>query len=181
MQHLNEDFLKELQEPFQNFNTFVETGTYEGGTVFEVANLFKTIHTIEVKEDLYNKTKSLNKFDNIIFHLGDSTDKLKEIIPTIADKCIFFLDGHYSSGITGKGTKDCPLNEEIDSINNLYKNEGIIIIDDFRLFGTHRNQDWSDINKDNILDKLKNRTKMFYHLPSVNHNEDRLVIHINSI
>lgn len=67
-------------------------------------------------------------------------------------KCIFFLDGHWSSGDTAKGDKDCPLIEECLAIDSLYlSNESIILIDDYRLFNTKINEDWSGINKQSIF------------------------------
>lgn len=181
MQYIDIDFLNQLKEPYKNYTTFIETGTFEGNTTFSVAKYFDMVHTIEIKEELYNKTKSQNKFDNITFHLGDSSEVFKTLLPTITNNSILFLDGHYSSGITGRGKKDCPLNEEIDIINNLFNHQAIIIIDDFRLFGVKRNEDWSYINKNNIISKLAGRLTQYYHLPSVNHEEDRLVLHINKL
>jgi hypothetical protein len=101
------------------------------------------------------------------------------------NKCIFFLDGHYSSGITGKGIKDVPLIEEITYINNLYMNEAIIIIDDFRLFGLDQSsgiigEDWSEIKKERLLNILILRISRVYHLESQYSKDDRLIIHINA-
>jgi hypothetical protein len=116
--------------------------------------------------------------------LGDSSVVFKSLLPTITDKCIFFLDGHWSSGNTGKSEKDCPLNEEITQINDLFKQEAIIVIDDFRLFGlskkTGLNEDWSDINKDTLLHILESRTNKVYHLDSECAKNDRLIIHIHA-
>ena len=96
-----------------------------------------------------------------------------------------FLDGHWSSGDTACSTKDCPLEEEITHINNLFKNEAIIIIDDFRLFGLDKsygqNEDWSKINKDKLLDIIRLRINKVYHLDSNCAKDDRLIIHINKI
>ena len=95
-----------------------------------------------------------------------------------------FLDGHWSGGDTGKSDKDCPLDEEITHINNLFQNEAIIIIDDFRLFGLDKSsgklgEDWSKINKENLLNILKSRIDKVYHLDSECAKDDRLIIHIN--
>jgi hypothetical protein len=115
--------------------------------------------------------------------LGDSSIVLNEILPTIKGKSIIFLDGHWSGGDTGQSAKDCPLNEEITHINDLFQHEGIIIIDDFRLFGlskeTGLNENWSDINKETILNILQSRISKVYHLNSICSKDDRLIIHIN--
>jgi hypothetical protein len=115
--------------------------------------------------------------------LGDSNIVFQNLLPTITDKCIFFLDGHHSGGDTGKSEKDCPLVEEITHINNLFQNESIIIIDDYRLFGLDSTsgmlgEDWRDINKETILDILKSRIEKVYHLDSDMAKDDRLIIHI---
>ena len=57
----------------------------------------------------------------------------------------------------------------------------VIIIDDFRLFGLRKNEDWSNINKDNLLSILKSRIEKVYHLDSKCASNDRLIIHINAI
>ena len=105
------------------------------------------------------------------------------LLPQISDKCIFFLDGHWSSGDTGHSAKDCPLVEEITHINNLFSNEAIIIIDDYRLLGLDSSsgklqEDWSDINKDELLKILGSRITKVYHLDSTCSKDDRLIIHI---
>lgn len=97
----------------------------------------------------------------------------------------FFLDGHWSSGDTGRSAKDCPLVEEITHINNLFQNEAIIIIDDVRLFGLDASsgklgEDWSKINKNELLSIIQLRINKVYHLDSSSAKDDRLIIHINA-
>jgi cellulose synthase/poly-beta-1,6-N-acetylglucosamine synthase-like glycosyltransferase len=75
--------------------------------------------------------------------------------------------------------------EIIKKIENNYKDESeIIIIDDFRLFGlcekNGMNEDWSKINKENLLDILKSRISKVYHLDSDISKDDRMIIHINA-
>ena len=79
---------------------------------------------------------------------------------------------------------DCPLNEEIKHINNLFQHDAIII-DDFRLFGLDKSsgklgEDWSKINKNNLLNILNSWINKVYHLDSEYAKDDRLIIHINA-
>jgi len=180
MPSLNKDFLKSLQEDYTKYNCFIETGTYNGETTFALEPYFNKLYTIEFSEKYYNNTKNKYYGNKINFVLGDSSVVFQSLLPTISDNCIFFLDGHWSSGDTGKSEKDCPLVEEITHINNLFQNEAIIIVDDFRLFGLRLNEDWSNINKEGLLEILKLRINKVYHLDSECAKNDRLIIHINA-
>jgi len=178
--------LKLLKDDFTNYSCFIETGTHNGDTIFTMDTYFDKLYTIEFSEKYYTNTKSKYNGNKINFILGDSSVVFEELLPTIEDKTIFFLDGHWSGGDTGHSVKDCPLIEEITSINNLFMNEAIIIIDDFRLFGLDKSsgklgEDWSEINKDKILDILKKRITDVYHIDSSCAVDDRLIIHINKI
>ena len=185
MPSINRHFLGKLREDYTKFSTFIETGTFMGETIFAVESYFDKLYTIEFSEKYYNNTKRAYNGNKINFILGDSSIEFISLLPTINDNCIFFLDGHWSSGDTGKSNKDCPLVEEITHINNLFTHEAIIIIDDFRLFGKCPNtglaEDWSNINKDTLLEILKKRINNEYHLDSEYSVDDRLVIHINAI
>ena len=178
MPSLNKNFLDQLNEDYREYKCFVETGTYCGETIFNMEPLFEKLYTIEISEDIFKNTSKLYNGEKINFILGDSSKVFRYLLPLLNEKCVFFLDGHYSSGNTGKGEKDCPLNEEVDLINKYFKNEAILIIDDYRLFGIKAKEDWSDINKENILSLLEGRVDKVYHLDSECSINDRLVIHI---
>ena len=180
MPSITYSFLKKLKKSYKNYPCFIETGTYQGDTTFGVEPYFEKLHTIEYSETYYNNTKKKYTGNKINFILGDSSIVFKTLLPTITDKCIFFLDGHWSGEDTGHAEKDCPLEEEITHINDLFQNEAIIIIDDFRLFGRKLNEDWSQINKENLLNSLKSRINNIYHLDSQLAKDDRLIIHINA-
>ena len=159
MPSLTYEQLNEIQSLYSyNINEcFIETGTYMGATIDNIKNYFNNIYTIELNKDLYLYSK--NKFKNIknINCLnGSSTDKLQMLLQQNNQDTIFFLDGHWSGGETSKGPEDVPLLTELQIINKYFKNKGIIIIDDLRLFETNNNEDWSDISKKNILSKLDN-------------------------
>jgi hypothetical protein len=185
MPSINNAFLKLLQDDYTKYNCFIETGTLTGDTIFSVEPYFDKLYTVEFSEKYYNITKNRYSGNKINFILGDSSIVFESLLPNITDKSIFFLDGHWSSGDTGQSDKDCPLEEEITHINNLFTNDAIIIIDDFRLFGLDKSsgklkEDWSKINKEELLNILKPRINKVYHLDSDVAEDDRLIIHINA-
>jgi hypothetical protein len=177
MPSIDRDFLNLLQEDYTNYNCFIETGTLSGDTIFSLEPYFNKLYTIEFSEKYYITTKNKYSGNKINFILGDSSIVFETLLPIISDKCIFFLDGHWTGGDTGRSDKDCPLYEEITHINNLFTNDAIIIIDDFRLFGL---EDWRDINKEKLLNILQERTSKVYHLDSACAKDDRLIIHIHA-
>lgn len=181
MPSLNTQFLDNLQDNFNKYPVFIETGTYNGGTIFTFEQYFNKLYTIELSEKYYYNTKSKYSGNKIQFILGDSTNVFLHLLPNIKNNTIFFLDGHWSSDDTAKGNKDCPLIEEITHINNLFTEEAIIIIDDARLFETKNNEDWSDINSQKIINIIKSRISKVYYLDSECAKNDRLIIHINKI
>lgn len=184
MPSIDINFLNKLQNN-KEYSTFIESGTYCGETIFAVEPHFTKLYTIEINRLQYNITKNRYTGNKIKFMLGDSSIIFRRLLPIIKENAIFFLDGHWSSGNTGRGKKDCPLIEEVTYINNLFKHSAIIIIDDYRLFGKYPehgcNEDWKDISKEKILDILKNRISNVYHLDSKLSKDDRLIIHINSL
>lgn len=160
----------------KEYKFFVETGTYMGETILRFEDEFEKLYTIELSDSLHADfiKKNYNK-NKIISILGDSSEKLKDVIDNLNDKTIFFLDGHYSSCGTAKGKKDVPLYEELEKISKKMEHESIIIIDDLRLFGTNLNEDWVDINKESLLDILGNRVEGFFE------ENDRFIIKIKKI
>ena len=95
----------------------------------------KKIMSIELGKNLIEKDKQKCKSKNNkkIVH-GDSRKILSEVLKKIAEPVIFWLDGHYSAGITAKGDKDCPIFEELDAILRRGNLDHILLIDDARCF-----------------------------------------------
>lgn len=178
MPSLTKDFLLTLRDEYSRFPVFIETGTHHGGTILAMEPLFEKLYTIEISARLFNITRGEYKGDKIEFILGDSSELFPVLLPRVSQKAIFFLDGHYSGGGTVQGDKDCPLVEELEAIQNLFTAEAILIIDDYRLFSTHIEQDWMDITKDKLVSIVQSRVQNVYHLPSDMAEDDRLVIHI---
>lgn len=155
-----------------DWKIFVETGTYMGETIKQMAPNFETLYTIEIDPILYYSTSYTLKsqgINNVNFILGDSSVELAAICETVKSPMVFFLDGHFSSGDTGRGSKDCPLLDEIKVIASRTAND-VIIIDDYRLFGTKNNEDWSEISEKAIMDIFGTPKKSFV-------SNDRLIIY----
>ena len=186
MPSINQQFINQYVKT--RFSTFVETGTYEGETIFEMEAYFDELYTIEISPPHYESAKAKYKGNKINFILGDSSVELRNLIheKISNQKTVYFLDGHWSGPGTGKGTKDCPLYEELQEINQYHAEECIIIIDDARMFERGPGQqgdrydvcDWQDINKKTILDIVKNRVIEYSTAPSIHNEEDRIIIRL---
>lgn len=116
----------------------IETGTYMGDMVFAQLKNFDQIYSIELSHDLYERARKRFSGDSKVKLLqGDSGVRMDEIVGSLKQKAVFWLDGHYSGGITAQAEKDSPVMEELQSIvKSPY--DHIILIDDARLFnGTH--------------------------------------------
>jgi hypothetical protein len=117
---------------------FVETGTYRGDTLWCFRSKFRKIFSIEVQPQLARlAARRFSEHAHIEIIEGDSAKKLAEIIPRIDGSALFWLDGHYSAGITGRGEEDCPIWGELASINGKLPHPYVIIVDDARCFGVN--------------------------------------------
>jgi hypothetical protein len=185
MPSIDFNFLLLLRDNYKLYDNFIETGTASGGTILSMEPHFLNLHTIEIKYEYYMYTKNIYQGNKINFYLGDSSELLNLILPNIKGKSIFFLDGHWSSGDTGRGKKDCPLFEEVTQIKLFHNEEAIIIIDDARLFGMgprfgNEVVNWEDINSNKILEILGSRIEKYYYLPSELNEKDRLIVHLKA-
>jgi len=171
---------EEIVKIISNFNqfdllkmNFYESGTYYATTTLEMQPHFKKIFTIEVSLNIFENThKHLSQYNNITHINGATEDIIKDIIINNSkEEFIFFLDGHYSSGDTGSSNIDVPLLEELKQINTYYKKKGLIIIDDYNLFQTNGNEDWSNITINNVLKCFSNNQIYTYFI-----QDNRMII-----
>ncbi|ACA98426.1 MULTISPECIES: hypothetical protein [Cyanophyceae] len=154
-----ENLIQELKNHLK-LNYFVETGTYLGGTAVWASKIFQFVFTIEFSPELFHKAKE--KFadvQNVKCLFGDSREQLKEIIDTLDQPALFWLDAHWSGGVTYGDEDQCPLLEELEILNNSEYNH-FILIDDARLFLSppqppHQVDHWPNIC--NIVDVLRKK------------------------
>ncbi len=131
-------------EKFQLKN-LVETGTYRGDMIEACRTRFKKIYSIEIDAELWRQANErFVKYPHVNILQGDSAEVLPQILQKIEGPCVFWLDGHYSGGVTGKGERETPIVSELGHIRRQNQPD-VILIDDARLFnGTH---DYPDINE----------------------------------
>jgi hypothetical protein len=126
--------IKQYQNKY-SYEVFIETGTYLGDTVYTLKNCFKKLYSIELSNDLYSRSKSLfSPYTHISILNGSSYEILPSIIDGLDEPCIFWLDGHYSGGITALGYEVTPIIKELKCILSHKINTHVILVDDARLF-----------------------------------------------
>jgi hypothetical protein len=113
----------------------VETGTYLGDTVWALRGAFRTIHSIELDARLHAFARErLGRLDHVHLHHGNSAHVLAGLLPAMTERCVFWLDGHYSGGNTARGPEDTPVKEELALILAHAIRDHVILIDDARCF-----------------------------------------------
>jgi hypothetical protein len=114
---------------------WIETGTYKGDTSKILAKNAQQVFTLEPAEILYEAAASRFKaIPNINVIFGSSEEVFPNLLPKVSGEVNFWLDGHYSTGITYQGQQDCPLIEELIQIEKNISNfsQLVIMIDDIR-------------------------------------------------
>ena len=104
-------------------------------------------------------TPQIGHWTNVQRVLGDSLIEIPKYLNSLTkeDHVFFWLDAHWSQGLSSKNHLDVPLLEECSIIDTEYQaNLGLVIIDDVRLFETDDAEDWSGISKKNIIETFEN-------------------------
>ncbi len=115
----------------------VETGTFLGDTPWALRNRFAEIHTIELSPTLCGLAKERFKhLPHIHVHEGDSSTVLPELLKELRQPTLFWLDGHFSSGITAQGDASTPVCDEVQAIAERCPVRFVMLIDDARSFGS---------------------------------------------
>jgi hypothetical protein len=135
--HIVKQLTLEYYAKKHKLKILVETGTYYGDMVEAMKNYFDYIYTIELSIGLHKQAKKRFKKDrHVEVILGDSGKELKNLMGKIEQSALFWLDGHYSAGVTERGENDTPIYEELQHILSKQNIDHVIIIDDARFFGT---------------------------------------------
>jgi hypothetical protein len=116
-----------------SIETVVETGTYLGDTTKFLSQYVKKIYSIEIGRRLaLMASRRFKRSPDIEIILGDSGELLEELLLKINGNVLFFLDGHFSKGITSTSLSyETPLIRELLVLSKSRNLPGsIIVIDD---------------------------------------------------
>ena len=126
--------ISEFREKF-GLKILVETGTYLGEMVNAKKHEFAKIYSIELAEIFYLRAKKrFAQYPQITILEGDSASVLAGLCGSLDQPVLFWLDGHYSGGLTARSEQDTPVAREISNILANIKQRFVILIDDARLF-----------------------------------------------
>ncbi len=116
-------------------NVFIETGTYLGEMVNSQKNNFDKIYSVELNRKLFRLAKDkFKKFKHIMILQGDSVKILPKILSKIHEPTLFWLDAHYSGGITSKSRLETPIVFELRTILEHKIEKHVILINNENLF-----------------------------------------------
>ena len=118
--------------------TWVETGTFRGETAAFLSAISKRVYSIEPEPTLYAAAVArFSDTPSVTVINGTSEDVLPLLVPESTGDVAFWLDGHYSAGVTFKGSMETPIAAELDEIGRALSNFGdtAVFVDDIRLFG----------------------------------------------
>ena len=122
--------IKDLSSRF-GIKTLVETGTCRGDAIRAVLKDFNQIYSIELDESLYKGAcQRFAKFPYVHIAWGDSGELLPVLVGKITDRTIFWLDAHYSGGVTAGKGKGCPVVRELRAMRKARRTDHLILIDD---------------------------------------------------
>jgi hypothetical protein len=91
---------------------------------------------LSCRPDLYRAALArFAKRQNVTLLEGDSADLMESVVAQLEEPALFWLDGHYSAGITAQGDLDTPAQRELEIILATADNH-VILVDDARCFGS---------------------------------------------
>ena len=117
--------------------TWVETGTYMGETTAVLAGSARHVYSIEPSPELAAQAR--NRFaaaQNVTILEGTSETEMTPLLESLSGDVSFWLDGHYSAGVTFRGPSDTPIVAELSAIGEhlSHLDAVTVLVDDVRCF-----------------------------------------------
>lgn len=119
-----------------HLETFVETGTYLGDMAAAASRWFTDIYTIELDPSYAEHARQrFASLSNVHVYEGDSGVLLPEILSSLVDPVLFWLDAHHLWGTSTRGETDTPIAKELRVVLSRSSSD-VVLVDDARYFGT---------------------------------------------
>jgi hypothetical protein len=113
---------------------FVETGTYAGDMLAMMSRHFDELHSVELSTELHERARlRFASQPQIRLHQGDSGQVVRRVLEQLDGPALFWLDAHWSGGMTARGTDDSPIVPELRHIL-ADPRPHVILVDDARYF-----------------------------------------------
>jgi hypothetical protein len=114
----------------------IETGSYRGDSAAFLRTLCDRVWSIELSARHHHEAVTrFGHLDNLRFILGDSSRALPELLATVHEPALFWLDGHAMPFNNGTDAIECPVLAELEAINaSDHGGRACILIDDAILF-----------------------------------------------
>lgn len=126
--------VKDYQRRFGT-RVFVETGTFAGDMIDAVRDRFERIASIELDAGWHGRAvQRFRAHPHITLLQGNSGVRLKEVLDSLAEPALFWLDAHYSGPATARGAVDSPIVRELAAIRAHPVERHVVLIDDMRCF-----------------------------------------------
>ena len=124
----------------------VETGTYLGDMIWAVRHDFRAIYSVELDPSLHARAVArFRRLAHVQLLHGDSANVLGELVARLEEPALFWLDGHFSGGITARGKSDTPVLSELDHVFGDRRHQHVALIDDARDF--MENEDYPPVEE----------------------------------
>lgn len=131
---VKQSIIRSYQQKYK-LDTLIETGTFRGEMLLALRKDFQKLYSIELSVELYNQcADKLSSYSNIILYHGDSCNILPKLVNELYEPGLFWLDSHYSGGITTKGEAETPIMKELEIVMGSDMDH-VLLIDDARCFG----------------------------------------------
>ncbi|NBV99652.1 MAG: hypothetical protein EBR67_09150 [Proteobacteria bacterium] len=141
-----DDATKKVFEIYKTKNkTFIESGTFLGNGIYRAFSVgYEKVYTCDINKEFVENAKK-NFFGKDLIVVNEPSEvAFVEFLSSIDAPSLIWLDGHMMPDENGEirpytvkeNLEYCPLVKEIDIIKKTKIKEHIIVIDDFKCFGT---------------------------------------------
>ena len=117
--------------------TWVETGTFLGETTQFLEQTADCVYSVEPEPALFERARQRFAGSSKVSIINATSETaFPTLLPTLSGPVNFWLDGHFSSGVTFRGNADTPVIEELASIETHRARFGklCVLVDDVRSF-----------------------------------------------